>query len=93
MRKRILVVCGTGIATSTVVVSKIHEFLKQRGIDAEVRQAKVMELGPQLDDVDLVVTTTLLPRQINKPVVNGLAFITGANVAATLDEIATRLKE
>jgi galactitol PTS system EIIB component len=90
-RKRVLVVCGTGIATSTVVAHKIGEFLKERGIDAEIRQAKVMEMGPQLADIDLVVAITLMPRAIDKPVVNGMPFITGANLPATLEEIAKHL--
>ena len=42
--KRILVVCGTGVATSTVVVGKIREHLKSRGVEADIQQGKVMDL-------------------------------------------------
>ena len=31
--KRILVACGNGIATSTVVATKVREYLQQHGID------------------------------------------------------------
>jgi len=35
LRKRILVVCGTGIAISTVVARKVDEKLKDKEIDEE----------------------------------------------------------
>ena len=73
------------------MANKLGEFFKQRGIDAEIRQAKVMEMGAQLPDVDLVVAITLMPKAIDKPVVNGMPFITGVNLPATLEEIAKRL--
>ena len=92
-KKRVLIVCGTAIATSTVVAHKIGEFLKKKGIEAEVRQAKVMEMRSMLDGVDLVVSTTIMPTKVPVPVVNGIAFMTGVNLDATLDEIARILGE
>lgn len=38
-KKRILIVCGTAIATSTVVAYKVEEFLKKHGIAADIRRA------------------------------------------------------
>jgi len=48
LRKRILVVCGTGIATSTVVARKLEEKLEEKGIDIETRQCKVAEVEGML---------------------------------------------
>lgn len=44
MAKRILVACGNGIATSTVVATKIRNYLTENGIDAETTQTKLMEV-------------------------------------------------
>lgn len=55
MKKRILVACGTGIATSTVVTLKLQEALKKAGIDADVQQCKVSEIASKTG-VDLIVT-------------------------------------
>ena len=38
--KRILVACGTAIATSTVVAKSIEEEMKKRGIQVITRQCK-----------------------------------------------------
>jgi len=88
---RILVVCGTGIATSTVVVRKLEEFFKARGVNAHIRQAKVLELNSQADDVDLIVSTTPVPAGTSVPVVNAVPFLTGIGVEQVLQEIADRL--
>lgn len=40
-QKRILVACGTAIATSTVVARKIEEELEKRGIKASDRKSVV----------------------------------------------------
>lgn len=42
--KRILIVCGTGIATSTVIADKVRKRLAERGLDVKIDQTKVSEL-------------------------------------------------
>jgi PTS system galactitol-specific IIB component len=91
--KRVLVICGTGVATSTVVATRIKEHCSSRGIDVNVRQGKVMDLlgGGELD-ADLIVATTAVPTTVNVPVVAGLPFLTGMGIDATLDDIVSRLE-
>ena len=43
--KRVLIICGTGIATSTVVASKVRDHLEEVGVQATVDQGKVMDRG------------------------------------------------
>ncbi|KQS68581.1 PTS sugar transporter subunit IIB [Modestobacter sp. Leaf380] len=83
--------CGTGVATSTVVATKIRDSLTQRGMDVDVRQGKVMDLLSGNADADLIVATTQIPDSVTIPVVAGLPFLTGMGLAATLDDIAARL--
>ncbi|MFB8734167.1 hypothetical protein ACEQPO_10080 [Bacillus sp. SL00103] len=40
MAKKILVSCGTAVATSTVVAKKVEETLKEKGYDVVVEQCK-----------------------------------------------------
>ncbi|MGC3362582.1 PTS galactitol transporter subunit IIB, partial [Enterococcus faecalis] len=55
--KRILVACGNGIATSTVVASKVKEYLASHGIEAETTQTKLMEVPGKVEGYDLLITT------------------------------------
>jgi PTS system galactitol-specific IIB component len=90
--KRVLVICGTGVATSTVVATKIRDTCAARGIDVEVTQGKVMDLVSGGTGVDLIVATTQIPSTVTVPVVPGLPFLTGMGLDATLDDIADRLR-
>lgn len=55
--KRILVACGNGIATSTVVATKIREKCEDNGIPVSVTQCKLLEVNPRRMIFDLLVTT------------------------------------
>lgn len=89
--KKVLVVCGTGVATSTVVVSKVRDFLEAEGIDAQIQQGKVMDLVGSGVDADLIVSTTDVPDSVTIPVVRALSLITGMGQETTLREIADAL--
>lgn len=91
--KRILIACGTGIATSTVVADKVRKHLASLGIQAKIDQTKVAELLRGANGYDLVVATTQVPKSVEVPVVNGLSFLTGIDVDKTLAEIVEHLSE
>lgn len=90
-KKKVLVACGTGIATSTVVTIKIQEALKANHIDADVVQCKVAELPMKVDGADLVVTTTTY-ENTKVPVIRGLSFLTGIGMDKDLQKIVDILK-
>jgi len=91
-KKKVLVACGTGIATSTVVTIKIQEALKANNIAADVIQCKVSELPMKVDGADLIVTTTTYDhKQI--PVIRALSFLTGIGMENDIKKIVEILKK
>ena len=90
-KKKVLVACGTGIATSTVVTIKIQEALAKNNIDADVIQCKVSELALRANEADLVVTTTEYSNP-KVPVIRGLSFLTGIGMEDDLKKIVNTLK-
>jgi len=90
--KRILVACGTAIATSTVVAKAIEEALKQKGIPVVTRQCKAAEVRGLAPGYDLVVTTTPVPKDLGIPVIQTLAFLTGIGKEAVIEQIVDALK-
>ena len=91
--KTILVACGTGIATSTVVAKGIEEYLKERGIRVNTRQCKATEVRGLASGADLIVTTTPLPKDLGVPVIQTLAFLTGIGKEDVLRQIEEALKD
>lgn len=90
--KLILVACGTGIATSTVVCKRVEELLKANNISARVIQCKIAEVGGYEDQADLLVTTTIPPREYKMPVVKAVNYLMNMNTAKTDGEILSFLK-
>lgn len=91
--KRILVACGNGIATSTVVATKVRQFLEEQGIQAETTQTKLMEVPGKFQGYDLLVTTGQFEGQTGDvPVVKGMPILTGIGADQTLQEILSYLK-
>ena len=54
-KKHILIACGTGVATSTVVCMRVKEELEKNNIPATVEQCKVAELPSKIHGADLVL--------------------------------------
>jgi len=91
--KRILVACGTAIATSTVVARALEEMLKERGINVTTRQCKAAEVRSLASDADLIVSTTPIPSDLGVPVIQTLAFLTGIGKEEVIEQIVKILED
>lgn len=89
--KKVLIICGTGVATSTVVATKVREHLVAAGIRANVIQGKVMDLVRGEVEADLIVATTDVPSSVTVPVVRALPLLTGIGQEEVFAEIVQEL--
>lgn len=88
MKKTIMVVCGTGVATSTVAVNKIQQHLRSNNIEANVFECRLQDVKLFLGKTDLIVSMPMnakYPEGI--PVIKGLPLITGLGANEVLEEI------
>lgn len=90
-KKRVLVVCGTGIATSTVVTEKIDAALRERGIQADLVQCKVTEVPAYAAEADLIVATTPVSGVQGIPVIQAVPLLTGIGEQQVLERIVAAL--
>lgn len=90
--KKVLVICGTGVATSTVVAVKIKDYLAAEGIQVAITQGKVMDIVRGIEGYDLIVSTTPIPDSVKIPVIQGISFLTGIGTEKTLSDIAEALR-
>lgn len=89
--KRVLIICGTGIATSTVVAMKVREHLQETGLAATVDQGKVMDLLHGDVNADLIVATTEVPASVSVPVISALPLLIGVGEDQVFAEIDKHL--
>lgn len=92
-RKVVLVACGAGIATSTVVCERVEKLLKDNNINAQVVQCKIAEVASKESEADLIVSTTILPKEYSIPALKAVAYITGMGAEKLDQEIVRILKE
>lgn len=92
-KKNVLVACGAGIATSTVVNGAIEELAKEHGIDVNLIQIKIAEVASYADRADLLVTTAMTTKEYPFPVINAQTFLTGIGVEDTKKQILEELKK
>ena len=89
--KKILVACGTAIATSTVVAKKLEEKLRALGLEVKIDQCKTSEVAGRAAGYDLIVSTTEVGEAAGKPVVRTLSFLTGVGIDGDVQKIAKLL--
>lgn len=93
-KKVVLVACGTGIATSTVVNTALENLAKENGLQVEIIQCKMMEVPGYADRADLLITTTVVDKdQYKFPVINGRPFLTGMGLDKVKTEILAELQK
>ncbi|RND79805.1 PTS sugar transporter subunit IIB [Lacticaseibacillus paracasei] len=88
--KKIIVACGSGIATSTVARNALEEKLKEKGIDAtqvSMDQTSIPQLRSRADQFDLAITTGKFTEDIGVPILNGLPFLTGIGEDALVEKV------
>lgn len=87
--KRIIVACGSGVATSTAVVAKLKDLLDSHGFaDAyTVEQCAIADAVGKSQDADLLIATTVKPDGIGCDFISGIPFLTGMGKSQTEQQI------
>lgn len=91
--QRIIISCGSGIATSTMAAMAVKEILSSISKDMEIIKCSVQEIAGYLDEAVLIVSTAQVPFETDIPVVSGVPFLTGMGKEKTIEEITKILKE
>lgn len=90
--KTIIIACGSGIATSTVVSDRLDDVLDDAGIEHEFIQCSVPEIDTYIDQADLIVTTITMEKEYEKPKINALSYLTGDGEEETTEKIIDLLQ-
>ena len=92
--KKVLVVCGNGIASSSVMLAELQDYLNDQSVsDVNLDKISLMDCT---DDVfngyDLIVSSTKLDKpNVTTPIIVGTALLTGINEDSVLEEIKDEL--
>jgi PTS system galactitol-specific IIB component len=90
--KTIIVACGAGVATSSILTHKINELLDQNGIEHKIIQCSLNEVSNYIDSADLVVSSMKIYGELKIPKILGIAFLTGIDEDEISNQILTILQ-
>ena len=88
--KRVIVACGSGVATSQAVASKVQRILKQRGVEADVEAVDIKSLDHYINDAYISIVKS--DDDYGIPTFNGIAFLTGMGADAEADRLVELLE-
>lgn len=85
--KTIIVACGAGVATSTIMVDRVKKLLDKHQIEATIIQCTLGDIERYVGRAQLIVTSMNLEKVYSIPVVMGISFITGVGQTETENKI------
>lgn len=91
--KKIIVACGSGVATSQTVASKIERLLKEKGYSINIDAVDIKSLKQHINSADAYVSIIKTKDEFNIPVFNGISFLTGVGMDQELEKIIDFIKE
>jgi len=93
--KKILVACGSGIATSTAVNNKIKNALDENGYKGkyQLNQIKVTDAVRLSKDYNLLISTTQEPAGLQCEFMSAVPFLTGVNTESSIKRLLEIMEE
>ncbi len=89
----VLVACGAGIATSTIIMKKIEDLFKENKIEANLMQIKISEAASKQENADILISTTMLPTTYRIPAITAVPFLTGIGEDKLKEKILVAISE
>lgn len=92
MSAKVIVACGSGVATSQTVAGKVSHLLKEAHIDADVQAVDLKSVDRHLEGAAAYITIVRENKQRDLPVINGIAFLTGMGQDQELSKLIDAIK-
>ena len=91
--KNIIIACGAGLATSTMVSQKVSNLLDENWIPHKITQCILAEVKDNANNADLIITTMKIDEDYGAPYIHGGAFLTGINEEEVSQQILDILRD
>jgi len=93
MAVRIMIACGSGIATSAYAAEEITKIAKQIGVDVDVHKERIQNVPANASDFDVCFVTSNFRQDIGTKLVRVDGLISGINEEAVIEDVKAALLE
>ncbi|MGC8979369.1 PTS sugar transporter subunit IIB [Caldisericum sp.] len=92
---KIIVACGTGIATASAAAESLRSRFESMGIKADFAKCGIQDAIIMIKNgsYDLLVSTAGIPSEVKIPSVSGVPFLTGIGVEEVINQIVEILNK
>ena len=90
---KILVVCGSGVATSMHVAFKLREYLDQERLSAVIDGAGNNELDARAEAYDIIISNTMVTAKTDRPVFSAVPLLTGIGEKELVNQVIEAVKK
>ena len=92
MAAKVIVACGSGVATSQTVASKVSRLLKEAKVDAAVEAVDLKSVDRHLAAAAAYITIVREKKERDIPTINGIAFLTGVGQDQEFKKLVDAIK-
>ncbi|HDO1355917.1 TPA: PTS sugar transporter subunit IIB [Aeromonas veronii] len=91
--KKVLLACGTGMSTSTIIAQRLQKYLSEQGVNITTFQCSLNEIPYNCSEMDLIVTSMKVDKDYGIPTLNGAPLLIGINDDELKWQIKTLLSQ
>lgn len=92
-RLKIVVACGSGVATSTLAARAVQDACDENGLNISIETCGIREIDQYTENADIILTTCKYDRPLPCPVMSVTSFVTGVGTEKTKKQLVERLQE
>jgi len=90
---KILVVCGSGVATSMHAAFKLRGYLEKEKLTVHIDGAGTNELASRAPAYDIILSNTMVTIKTDKPVFSAIPLLTGIGEKELVEKLVEKVKE
>lgn len=90
---KVLVACGSGVATSTVAQEAVKKIAEEAKINIKITKVSLGEITDKEKDVDVILTTANYRKPLSKPYMSVFGLISGVNEAKVKSDLIALLQK
>ncbi len=90
---KILVICGSGVATSMHVAYKMREYFQKEKLPVTVDGAGINELAGRMHAYDIIVSNAAVHQKTDKPVFSAIPLLTGIGEKELMEKLIAKIRE
>ncbi len=93
MAVKVMIACGSGIATSAYAAEEIQKIAKGIGVDIDVHKERIQNVMANAADYDICFVTSNFKQDVGTKLVRVDGLISGINEDAVIEDVKAALLE